>query len=154
MQLRTSRLLVQELGREPSSEELAARMDVSVVVVRATKKIAQHPVSLETPIGEEQDSHLGDLVEDKNVALPSDAAIQLNLKEQMGCMLSMLTPREERVIKMRFGLDGGSEHTLEQVGQVFAVTRERIRQIEAIALRKLRHPSRSGRFRVFLQGTP
>jgi RNA polymerase primary sigma factor len=154
LQLRTSRLLVQELGREPSCEELAERMDVSVVVVRATKKIAQHPVSLETPIGEEQDSHLGDLVEDKNVALPSDAAIQLNLKEQMGCMLRMLTPREERVIKMRFGLDGGSEHTLEQVGQVFAVTRERIRQIEAIALRKLRHPSRSGRFRVFLQGTP
>src|SRR4030095_3145268 len=145
LQLRTSRLLVQEL---------AERMDVAVVVVRATKKIAQHPVSLETPIGEEQDSHLGDLVEDKNVALPSDAAIQLNLKEQMGCMLRMLTPREERVIKMRFGLDGGSEHTLEQVGQVFAVTRERIRQIEAIALRKLRHPSRSGRFRVFLQGTP
>jgi len=154
LQLRTSRLLVQELGREPSSEELAERMDVSVVAVRATKKIAQHPVSLETPIGEEQDSHLGDLVEDKTVALPSDAAIQLNLKEQMDGMLRKLTPREERVIKMRFGLDGGSEHTLEQVGQVFAVTRERIRQIEAIALRKLRHPSRSGRFRVFFQGTP
>lgn len=154
LQVRTSRQLVQELGREPSSEELAARMDVSVEVVRATKKIAQHPVSLETPIGEEHDSHLGDFVEDKGVASPSDAAIQLNLKEQMDCMLRSLTPREERIIKMRFGLDGGSEHTLEEVGNAFAVTRERIRQIEAIALRKLRHPSRSGRFRVFFEGTP
>jgi len=153
-QVRTGRQLVQELGREPSCEELAARMDISVDVVRATKKIAQQPISLETPVGEEQESHLGDLVEDKGVALPSDAAIQLNLREQMGCMLRMLTPREERIIKLRFGLDGGSEHTLEEVGQVFAVTRERIRQIEAIALRKLRHPSRSGRFRVFFQGTP
>jgi RNA polymerase primary sigma factor len=152
-QVRTSHQLVQELGREPSCEELAARMDVSVDVVRSTKKIAQQPVSIETPIGEDQETHLGDLVEDKGAVSPSDAAINLNLKEQMDSMLRTLTPREERIIKMRFGLDGGSEHTLEEVGQAFAVTRERIRQIEAIALRKLRQRSRSGRFRIFLEGS-
>jgi RNA polymerase primary sigma factor len=151
-QVRTSQQLVQELGREPTSEEIAARMDIPVDSVRKTKKIAQQPISFETPIGEDQETHLGDLVEDKGVISPSDAAINLNLKEQMATMLSTLTPREERIIKMRFGLDDGSEHTLEEVGQVFAVTRERIRQIEAKALRKLRHPSRSHRFRIFLEG--
>jgi RNA polymerase primary sigma factor len=150
-QVRTSQQLVQELGREPTAEELATRLEVSIDEVRKTKKIAQQPISFETPIGEEQETHLGDLVEDKGVASPSDAAITLNLKEQMARMLKTLTPREERIIKMRFGLDDGSEHTLEEVGQVFAVTRERIRQIEAKALRKLRHPSRSRRFRIFLQ---
>jgi RNA polymerase primary sigma factor len=152
-QVRTSQQLVQELGREPTSEEIAARMDIPVDAVRKTKKIAQQPISFETPIGEDQETHLGDLVEDKGVISPSDAAINLNLKEQMATMLSTLTPREERIIKMRFGLDDGSEHTLEEVGQVFAVTRERIRQIEAKALRKLRHPSRSHRFRIFLEGS-
>ncbi|HSC45909.1 MAG TPA: RNA polymerase sigma factor RpoD [Candidatus Acidoferrum sp.] len=152
-QVRTGQQLVQELGREPTSEELAARLDIPVDAVRSTKKIAQQPISLETPIGEEQETHLSDLVEDKAVASPSDAAIRLNLKEQMTRMLKTLSPREERIIKMRFGLDDGSEHTLEEVGQVFSVTRERIRQIEAKALRKLRHPSRSHRFRVFMEGS-
>jgi len=152
-QVRTSQQLVQELGREPTSEELATRLDIPVDAVRSTKKIAQQPISLETPIGEEQETHLSDLVEDKGVASPSDAAIRLNLKEQMTRMLKTLSPREERIIKMRFGLDDGSEHTLEEVGQVFCVTRERIRQIEAKALRKLRHPSRSHRFRVFMEGS-
>jgi RNA polymerase primary sigma factor len=152
-QVRTSQRLVQELGREPSSEELATRMELPVEAVRKTKKIAQQPLSFETPIGEDQETHLSDLVEDKGVVSPSDAAINLNLKEQMARMLSTLTPREERIIKMRFGLDDGSEHTLEEVGQVFSVTRERIRQIEAKALRKLRHPSRSHRFRIFLEGS-
>jgi RNA polymerase primary sigma factor len=150
-QVRTSAQLVQELGREPTSEEIARRMDVSVDSVRKTKKIAQQPVSFETPIGEDEETHLGDLVEDKGVVSPSDAAIHLNLKEQMASMLRTLTPREERIIKMRFGMDDGSEHTLEEVGEVFDVTRERIRQIEAKALRKLRHPSRSRRFRIFVQ---
>ena len=152
-QVRTSHQLVQELGREPSSEELATRMEVPVDAVRKTKKIAQQPLSFETPIGEDQETHLSDLVEDKGVVSPSDAAINLNLKEQMTYMLRTLTPREERIIKMRFGMDDGSEHTLEEVGQVFSVTRERIRQIEAKALRKLRHPSRSRRFRIFLEGS-
>jgi RNA polymerase primary sigma factor len=152
-QIRTSRQLVQELGREPTSEEIARRMDVPVDAVRKTKKIAQVPMSFETPIGEEGDSHLGDFIEDKAVLSPSDAAIHLNLKDQIASILRTLTPREERIIKMRFGLDDGNEHTLEEVGQVFAVTRERIRQIEAKALRKLRHPSRSGRFRTFVQGS-
>jgi RNA polymerase primary sigma factor len=152
-QVRTSAQLVQELGREPTSEEIAKRMDVSVDSVRKTKKIAQQPVSFETPIGEDEETHLGDLVEDKGVVSPSDAAIHLNLKEQMASMLRTLTPREERIIKMRFGLDDGSEHTLEEVGQVFDVTRERIRQIEAKALRKLRHPSRSRRFRIFVESS-
>ena len=151
-QIRTSQQLVQELGREPTTEELALRLDVPVDAVRRTKKIAQQPISFETPIGEEQETHLGDLVEDESVVSPSDAAIDLNLKEQMARMLKTLTPREERIIKMRFGMDDGSEHTLEEVGQVFSVTRERIRQIEAKALRKLRHPSRSRRFRIFVRG--
>ena len=150
---RTSRQLVQELGREPTSEEIAKRMDIPVDTVRKTKKIAQVPMSFETPIGEAGDSHLGDFIEDKAVLSPADAAIKLNLKDQIATMLRTLTPREERIIKMRFGLDDGNEHTLEEVGEVFAVTRERIRQIEAKALRKLRHPSRSSRFRTFVQGS-
>jgi RNA polymerase primary sigma factor len=150
-QARTSRQLVQELGREPTTEELARRMDLSVDAICKTKKIAQQPMSFETPIGEDEESHLGDFVEDKGVVSPSDAAIHLNLKEHLASVLKTLTPREERIIKMRFGLEDGNELTLEQVGQSFAVTRERIRQIEAKALRKLRHHSRSRRFRIFLQ---
>ena len=150
--IRTQRQLVQELGREPTSEEIAKRMDIPVAKVRKILKIAQEPISLETPIGEEEDSHLGDFIEDKAVVSPSDAVINLNLKEQTSSVLKTLTPREEKVIKMRFGLDDGSEHTLEEVGQSFAVTRERIRQIEAKALRKLRHPSRSRKLRAFLEG--
>jgi RNA polymerase primary sigma factor len=151
--IRTQRQLVQELGREPTSEEIAKRMDIPVSKVRKILKIAQEPISLETPIGEEEDSHLGDFIEDKAVVSPSDAVINLNLKEQTASVLKTLTPREEKVIKMRFGLDDGSEHTLEEVGQSFAVTRERIRQIEAKALRKLRHPSRSRKLRAFLEGS-
>ncbi len=150
--VRTQRQLVQELGREPTSEEIAKRMDIPVAKVRKILKIAQEPISLETPIGEEEDSHLGDFIEDKGVVSPSDAMINLNLKDQTASVLKTLTPREEKVIKMRFGLDDGSEHTLEEVGQSFAVTRERIRQIEAKALRKLRHPSRSRKLRAFLEG--
>jgi RNA polymerase primary sigma factor len=151
--VRTQRQLVQELGREATSEEIAKRMDIPVAKVRKILKIAQEPISLETPIGEEEDSHLGDFIEDKAVVSPSDAVINLSLKEQTSSVLKTLTPREEKVIKMRFGLDDGSEHTLEEVGQSFAVTRERIRQIEAKALRKLRHPSRSRKLRAFLEGT-
>jgi RNA polymerase primary sigma factor len=150
--IRTSRSLVQELGREPTSEEIAKRMDIPVSKVRKVLKIAQEPISLETPIGEEEDSHLGDFIEDRQVVSPSDAVINLNLKEQTESVLKTLTPREEKVIKMRFGVGDGSEHTLEEVGQNFAVTRERIRQIEAKALRKLRHPSRSRKLRAFLEG--
>jgi RNA polymerase primary sigma factor len=150
--IRTSRALVQELGREPTSEEIAERMDIPVSKVRKVLKIAQEPISLETPIGEEEDSHLGDFIEDRNVMSPSDAVINLNLKEQTDQVLKTLTPREEKVIKMRFGVGDGSEHTLEEVGQNFAVTRERIRQIEAKALRKLRHPSRSRKLKAFLEG--
>ena len=150
--IRTSRSLVQELGREPTSEEIAQRMDIPVAKVRKVLKIAQEPISLETPIGEEEDSHLGDFIEDRNVLSPSDAVINLNLKEQTESVLKSLTPREEKVIKMRFGVGDGSEHTLEEVGQNFAVTRERIRQIEAKALRKLRHPSRSRKLKAFLEG--
>jgi RNA polymerase primary sigma factor len=150
--IRTSRALVQELGREPTSEEIAKRMDIPVAKVRKVLKIAQEPISLETPIGEEEDSHLGDFIEDRQVVSPSEAVINLNLKEQTENVLKTLTPREEKVIKMRFGVGDGSEHTLEEVGQNFAVTRERIRQIEAKALRKLRHPSRSRKLRAFLEG--
>jgi RNA polymerase primary sigma factor len=150
--IRTSRALVQELGREPTSEEIAQRMDIPVAKVRKVLKIAQEPISLETPIGEEEDSHLGDFIEDRQVISPADAVINLNLKEQTEAVLKTLTPREEPVIKMRFGVGDGSEHTLEEVGQNFAVTRERIRQIEAKALRKLRHPSRSRKLRAFLEG--
>ena len=149
--IRTSRQLVQEYGREPTSEEIAKRMDIPVVKVRKVMKIAQEPISLETPIGEEEDSHLGDFIEDRGVISPAEAVININLKEQTEAVLKTLTPREEKVIKMRFGLDDGSEHTLEEVGQSFAVTRERIRQIEAKALRKLRHPSRSRKLRAFLE---
>jgi RNA polymerase primary sigma factor len=152
-QVRTSQQLLQELGREPTSEEIAKRMDIPVEAVRRTKKIAQQPLSFETPIGEEDEAHLGDFIEDKNVESPSDAAINLNLKEKMASMLKTLTPREEKIIRMRFGLDDGTDHTLEEVGQTFAVTRERIRQIEAKVLRKLRHSSRSDRFRIFLEGS-
>jgi RNA polymerase primary sigma factor len=152
-QLRASRQLVQELGREPTAEEIAQRMECSVEQVRKNRKIAQRPVSFEAPIGEDEESHLGDLLEDKEAISPSDAAISLNLKEKMASMLKTLTPREETIIKMRFGLDEGGERTLEEVGKTFAVTRERIRQIEAKALRALRHPARSGQFRVFLQGS-
>jgi RNA polymerase primary sigma factor len=151
--IRTSRALVQELGREPSSEEIAKRMDIPVSKVRKVLKIAQEPISLETPIGEEEDSHLGDFIEDRNVVSPAEAVININLKDQTEALLKTLTPREEKVIKMRFGLGDGSEHTLEEVGQNFAVTRERIRQIEAKALRKLRHPSRSRKLKAFLEGS-
>jgi len=148
--IRTSRQLVQELGREPTSEEIAKRMDIPVAKVRKVLKIAQEPISLETPIGEEEDSHLGDFIEDRQAVSPSDAVISVNLKEYTSQVLRTLTPREERVVKMRFGLEDGSEHTLEEVGQSFQVTRERIRQIEAKALRKLRHPSRSRKLRAFV----
>jgi RNA polymerase primary sigma factor len=150
--IRTSRQLVQELGREPTSEEIAKRMDIPVAKVRKVLKIAQEPISLETPIGEEEDSHLGDFIEDRAVVSPAEAVINVNLKDQTSHVLRTLTPREEKVIKMRFGLEDGSEHTLEEVGQSFAVTRERIRQIEAKALHKLRHPSRSRKLRAFLDG--
>ena len=152
-QLRTSRQLVQELGREPNAEEIAKRLGVPTDKVRKTKQIAQQPISLETPIGEEEDSHLGEFIEDKSSVSPSDAAISISLQEQTASLLKTLTPREEKVIKMRFGLEDGSEHTLEEVGHSFAVTRERIRQIEAKALRKLRHPSRSRNLRTFLEGS-
>jgi RNA polymerase primary sigma factor len=151
--IRTSRALVQEIGREPTPEEIAKKMGIPVMKVRKVLKIAQEPISLETPIGEEEDSHLGDFIEDRGVTSPVDAVIQLNLKEQTSKVLKTLSPREEMVLKMRFGVGDGSEHTLEEVGQSFAVTRERIRQIESKALRKLRHPSRSQRLRAFLDGT-
>ncbi|MGA7238435.1 MAG: RNA polymerase sigma factor RpoD, partial [Bryobacteraceae bacterium] len=149
--IRTSRVMVQELGREPTNEELAKRMELPVSKVRKVLRVAQEPISLETPIGEEDESHLGDFIVDQNGISPSDAVINLNLREQTAQVLKTLTPREEKIIKMRFGLEDGSEHTLEEVGQNFAVTRERIRQIEAKALRKLRHPSRSHRLRAFLE---
>jgi len=150
---RCTRQLVQELGREPTSEELAKRLDMTVEKVRQTRKIAQTPISFETPIGEQEDSHLGDFIEDKAVISPSEAAMNLSLKEKMASMLKKLSPREERIIRMRFGFEDGNQRTLEEVGQVFAVTRERIRQIEAKALRKLRHPSRSHLVRTFLEGS-
>jgi len=151
--IRTSRSLVQEFGREPTSDEIAKKMEFPVSKVRKILKIAQEPISLETPIGEEEDSHLGDFIEDRGVVSPAEAVININLKEQTDSVLQTLTPREEQVIKMRFGLGDGSEHTLEEVGQRFSVTRERIRQIEAKALRKLRHPSRSRMLMAFLEGT-
>ena len=152
--IRTSRALVQELGREPTSEEIGKKMDIPVSKVRKVLKIAQEPISLETPIGEEEDSHLGDFIEDKSIMNPAESVTFSNLREITDEVLATLTPREEKVIKMRFGLGNtGSEHTLEEVGQHFAVTRERIRQIEAKALRKLRHPSRSRKLKAFLEGT-
>ncbi|MCI0547506.1 MAG: RNA polymerase sigma factor RpoD [Candidatus Rokubacteria bacterium] len=149
--IRTSRQLVQELGREPTPEEIAVKMEVPVDKVRKVLKIAQEPISLETPIGEEEDSHLGDFIEDKQVGSPVESMISLSLREQTNKVLNSLTPREEKVLRLRFGLSDGCEHTLEEVGQDFAVTRERIRQIEAKALRKLRHPSRSKKLRSFLE---
>ena len=151
--VRMQRLLQQELGREATTEELSKKLDLPVQKVRKVLRIAQEPISLETPVGEEEESHLGDFIIDKRVASPSEAVINLNLREQTGEVLKTLSPREEKIIKMRFGLQDGSEHTLEEVGQYFAVTRERIRQIEAKALRKLRHPSRSHRLRAFLENT-
>jgi RNA polymerase primary sigma factor len=148
---RTSRSLVQELGREPNAEEIAKRMDMPVSKVRKIMKIAQEPISLETPIGEEEDSHLGDFIEDRGVLSPIDAVLVSNLQEQTRRVLKSLTPREEQVLKMRFGVGDGSEHTLEEVGRSFNVTRERIRQIESKALRKLRHPSRAKKLKPFLE---
>jgi RNA polymerase primary sigma factor len=150
--VRTARTLVQELGREPTPEEIAERMDVPAGKVRKVLKIAQEPISLETPIGEDEDSHLGDFIEDKKSPSPVEAVVKMNLKEQTGSVLKTLTPREEKVLKMRFGVEEGTEHTLEEVGQSFAVTRERIRQIESKALRKLRQPSRSRLLRPFMSG--
>ncbi len=148
--VRTQRMLQQDLGREPTTEELAAKMEMPLGKVRKVLRIAQEPISLETPVGEEEESHLGDFIVDRRVTSPSEAVINLNLREQTAEVLKTLSPREEKIVKMRFGLQDGSEHTLEEVGQHFAVTRERIRQIEAKALRKLRHPSRSHRLRAFL----
>jgi len=149
--IRTSRALVQDYGREPTSEEIAQKMDIPVSKVRKILKIAQEPISLETPIGEEEDSHLGDFIEDQGVVSPAEAVININLKDQTATVLQTLTDREEQVIRMRFGIGDGSEHTLEEVGQRFSVTRERIRQIEAKALRKLRHPSRTRKLKTFLE---
>jgi RNA polymerase primary sigma factor len=148
--IRTSRQLVQTLGREPTSAEIAKQMDIPEVMVRKVRKIMRTPISLETPIGEEGDSRLGDLIEDRAGVSPAEAVINVNLKERTDYVLRTLNPREEKIIKMRFGLEDGSEHTLEEVGRSFDVTRERIRQIEAKALRKLRHPSRSGKLRLLL----
>jgi RNA polymerase primary sigma factor len=149
--IRTSRYLVQEMGREPSPEEIAEKMEIPLDKVRKVLKIAREPISLETPIGEEEDSHLGDFIEDKKFMLPSDAAVSMNLAEQTRKVLATLTPREEKVLRMRFGIGEKADHTLEEVGQDFAVTRERIRQIEAKALRKLRHPTRSRKLKSFIE---
>jgi RNA polymerase primary sigma factor len=151
--VRAQRQLQQELGHEPTTEELSRRLELPVNKVRKVLRIAQEPISLETPVGEEEESHLGDFIVDRRVTSPSEAVINLNLREQTAEVLKTLSPREEKIIKMRFGLQDGSEHTLEEVGQHFAVTRERIRQIEAKALRKLRHPSRSHRLRAFLDAS-
>src|SRR5213592_3451579 len=148
--IRTSRALVQELGREPTNEEIGKRMEIPVWKVRKVLKIWQQPVSLETPVGQEEDAHLGDFIEDRGAVSPADVVIDINLKEMTEQVLNTLTPREERIIKMRFGLEDGTEYTLEEVGQNFGVTRERIRQIEAKALRKLRHPGRNRPLRAFL----
>jgi RNA polymerase primary sigma factor len=149
--IRTSRYLVQEQGREPTPEEIAEKMEIPLEKVRKVLKIAREPISLETPIGEEEDSHLGDFIEDKKFMLPSDAAVNMNLAEQTRKVLATLTPREEKVLRMRFGIGERADHTLEEVGQDFAVTRERIRQIEAKALRKLRHPTRSRKLKNFIE---
>jgi RNA polymerase primary sigma factor len=149
--IRTSRYLVQEQGREPTPEEIAEKMEIPLEKVRKVLKIAREPISLETPIGEEEDSHLGDFIEDKKFMLPSEAAVSMNLAEQTRKVLATLTPREEKVLRMRFGIGEKADHTLEEVGQDFAVTRERIRQIEAKALRKLRHPTRSRKLKHFIE---
>jgi len=151
--LRTQRQLLQELGREPTPEEIAEKMELPVDKVKKVQKISKEPISLETPIGEEEDSSLGDFVEDKNTISPLDAVINVTLAEQTRSVLSTLTPREEKVLRMRFGIGEKSDHTLEEVGQDFFVTRERIRQIEAKALRKLRHPSRAKLLKAYLEGT-
>jgi len=148
--VRTSRQMLHEIGREPTPEELAEKLSMPLEKVRKVMKIAKEPISLETPIGDEEDSHLGDFIEDKNAVLPIDAAIHSNLRETTTLVLASLTPREERVLRMRFGIGMNTDHTLEEVGQQFSVTRERIRQIEAKALRKLKHPSRSRKLRSFL----
>ena len=148
----TERPVLRVVSGSPTPEELAEKLAMPLEKVRKVLKIAKEPISLETPIGEEEDSHLGDFIEDKSLVSPSDAVINMNLAEQTRKVLKTLTPREEKVIKMRFGVGDGSEHTLEEVGQNFAVTRERIRQIEAKALRKLRHPSRSRKLKAFLEG--
>jgi RNA polymerase primary sigma factor len=148
--VRTSRQMFNEIGREPTPEELAKKLQMPLEKVRKTLKIAKEPLSLETPVGEEEDAHLGDLIEDKNAIQPIDATIQSNLRETTTLVLASLTPREERIVRMRFGLGMNSDHTLEEVGQQFSVTRERIRQIEAKAIRKLKHPSRSRVLRTFL----
>jgi RNA polymerase primary sigma factor len=150
--VRMSRLLVQEMGREPTPEEIAVRMDLPIEKVRRVMKIAKEPISLETPIGEEEDSNLGDFIEDKSVLAPADAVVSVNLRDQTRKVLATLTPREEQVLRLRFGIGERSDHTLEEVGTRFAVTRERIRQIEAKALRKLRHPTRARRLRGFNEG--
>jgi len=153
--VRLQRTMQQEFGREPTTEEVAVRMDLPPSKVRKVLRIAQEPISLQTPVGEEEESNLGDFLVDSRMVSPSEAVINLNLREQTAEVLKTLSPREEKIVKMRFGLQDGSEHTLEEVGQNFAVTRERIRQIEAKALRKLRHPSRSNRLRNFLEhGAP
>jgi len=149
--IRTSRYLVQEMGKEPSPEEIAEKMEIPIDKVRRVLKIAKEPISLETPIGEEEDSHLGDFIEDKKFSIPSEAAIDLSLAEQTRKILATLTPREEKVLRMRFGIGEKSDHTLEEVGKDFTVTRERIRQIEAKALRKLRHPTRSKKLKTFIE---
>jgi RNA polymerase primary sigma factor len=151
--IRTSRYLVQELGREPTPEEIAGKMQLPVDKVRKVLKVVREPISLETPIGEEEDSHLGDFIEDKGVQSPSDAAISTNLAEHTRRALSTLTPREEKILRMRFGIGEKSEHTLEEVGQDFKVTRERIRQIEAKALTKLRHPARTKELKAFVDNS-
>jgi RNA polymerase primary sigma factor len=148
--VRTSRQMLSEIGREPTPEELAKKLHMPLEKIRKTLKIAKEPLSTEMPMGDEGDSHLGDLIEDKNAVLPIDVAIQSNLRETTTRMLASLTPREERIVRMRFGIGMNSDHTLEEVGQQFSVTRERIRQIEAKALRKLKHPSRSRELRSFL----
>jgi RNA polymerase primary sigma factor len=148
--VRTSRQMLHEIGREPTPEELAEKLGMNLEKVRKVLKIAKEPISLETPIGDEEDSHLGDFIEDKNAVLPLDSAIQSNLRDTTTRVLASLTPREERVLRMRFGIGMNTDHTLEEVGQQFSVTRERIRQIEAKALRKLKHPSRSRKLRSFL----
>jgi len=148
--VRTSRQMLHEIGREPTPDELAEKLSMPLEKVRKVLKIAKEPISLETPIGDEEDSHLGDFIEDKNAVLPVDAAIHSNLRETTTRVLASLTPREERVLRMRFGIGMNTDHTLEEVGQQFSVTRERIRQIEAKALRKLKHPSRSRKLRSFL----
>jgi len=151
--IRTSRYLVQEYGREPTPEEIAEKMEFSLEKVRKVLKIAKEPISLETPIGEEEDSHLGDFIEDKKVMSPSEAVVNLSLSEQTRKVLATLTPREEKVLRKRFGIGEKADHTLEEVGKVFDVTRERIRQIEAKALRKLRHPSRSRKLKAFVENS-